>query len=100
MGTRPKQSGTDPNLVAPLARPSSALEVALSAVADALAALPAEEFDRLARQEAADLPLVYEYFASTGWPTMFPPERLLGARILEIFSQRYPHLADGEVGTA
>jgi hypothetical protein len=77
------------------------LETALSAAADALAGLPPAEFDALARAEAADLPVVYEYFESTGWPTMFPPERWLGHRILEIFSQRYPHLADGEgFGTA
>jgi hypothetical protein len=82
------------------ATPSEALQAALEHAADCLAALPQDEFDALAREEASDLPVVYEYFESAGWPEMFPPERVLGHRILEIFAAKYPHLADGDVGTA
>jgi hypothetical protein len=84
-------------------QPESALErldAALCHVADCLARLPPEEFDRLARAEAADLPLVFQFFEATGWPTMFPPERWLGHRILEFYAQRYPALAQDAAGTA
>jgi hypothetical protein len=73
---------------------------ALANVADVLAELSPAEFDALARQEAADLPLVFAYFEATGWPTMFPPERWLGHRILELYAQRHPLLATDGDGTA
>jgi hypothetical protein len=76
------------------------LEGALLAAADALAGLSIEEFEALAHAEAADLPLVFEYFEATGWPTMFPPERWLGHQILEFYAQRYPLLATDGDGTA
>ena len=69
------------------------LEAALTAAADALADLPAETWDALCREEAAELIAAHQYFAAVGFPQHFPPERILGARIIRAFAARYPALA-------
>jgi hypothetical protein len=101
MASRPNQPGVDLDLVAPLAGSSSALEVALSAAADALGALPPAEFDRLCEQEVIDLQATLTFFELTGPPgKRFPPATVLGNRIIALFAARYPLLATDGDGTA
>jgi hypothetical protein len=76
------------------------LDRVLATVADALAELLPEEFDRLCEQEARDLLAAHQYFEAFGYPDAYPPERWLGSRILAHFAAKFPHLADGDVGTA
>jgi hypothetical protein len=76
------------------------LDRALAQAADALAELSPGEWDRLCREEAADLVATHQYFETFGYPDAFPPERVLGHRILEIFAARYPALAQDPAGSA
>ena len=76
------------------------LATALAAAADALAELSAEQWEELCREEAADLIATHQYFNAVGFPDGFPPERILGARIVALFAARYPHLALDAAGGA
>jgi len=76
------------------------LAAALNVVADELAALSAEQWNALCREEAAELIATHQYFEVAGFPDSFPPERVLGARILRAFAARHPHLAVDAAGNA
>ena len=58
------------------------LEPALNVAADALAELTADQWEELCREEAAELIAMHQYFDAVGFSDSFPPERLLGARII------------------
>jgi hypothetical protein len=76
-----------------------ALERALAAVADALAQLPPMAWDELCTEERILTLASVQFWESFGMPEVMLPERVLGARILALFAQRYPHLT-GDVGMA
>jgi hypothetical protein len=79
------------------------LETALSAAADALAAVAAlapEEFDRLCEQEVVDLMSTLTFFELTGPPgKRLPPATVIGNRIIAHFARRHPLLATDDMGT-
>lgn len=70
------------------------LVVALNAAADALVRLPPEEFAAMCREEALALQSMREHFDALGWPTPdeggYPPESVLGRRIVELAVARHP----------
>jgi hypothetical protein len=76
------------------------LETALAAVADALAELPQANWDDLCAEEQARTAAAFQFWEAMGWPEVMLPERVLGARILAHFAQRYPALARDAAGTA
>jgi hypothetical protein len=68
------------------------LEACLIAAADALAELPPREWQRLCRQEASQIITSMQYFEAMGIPDSFPPEHVLGNRIIRALANRHPHL--------
>ena len=72
------------------------LETALAAVAEALAMMPPDEWQRMCAEEAADIVAVHEYFETFGFPDTFPPERWLGRQIIDALAAKYPLLVDNE----
>jgi hypothetical protein len=84
-------------------QPESALErldAALGQVADALAGLTEAQWDELCEQEARDLQMTLQYFAVEEVGDRFPPATVLGNRVLQLFAERYPALAQDAAGTA
>ena len=76
------------------------LEAALAAVADALAELTEAQWEQLCGEEQAMTVATFQFWEAMGWPEQMLPERVLGARILAHFAQRYPALAQDVTGTA
>jgi hypothetical protein len=80
--------------------PLADLDRALSAAADALVRLPPEQWAAMCREEADELIAMKQLFDVEGWPRSYPPERLLGYRIMEIIAERYPAFASDPAGEA
>jgi hypothetical protein len=83
-------------------QPESALEqldAALGQVADALAGLTEAQWDELCEQEVRDLQATLQYFAVGGMGDRLPPAVVLGNRVLQLFAERYPALAQDAAGT-
>jgi hypothetical protein len=75
--------------------PRAKLEDALIACADALAALPPRQFEAMCREEGFEIVVKQQYFAAMGTPTSFPPETVLGHRVIELLAERHPHVLGG-----
>jgi hypothetical protein len=71
------------------------LEVAIASVADALAQLSPAAFDRLCKQEPAEIITRQQYFEVAGVPDAFPPELVIGHRVIELLAERHPHVLGG-----
>jgi hypothetical protein len=81
-------------------RLSEELERSLASVADALARCTDAEWNALCAEEGSMLASLQQFWEVYPPADVMPPAYLLGTRICTIFARRYPHLADGEVGTA
>jgi len=72
------------------------LEAAIGAVADALAAVMVQqpnEWRRLCRQELVETRTALQFWEAFGLPDDgMIPARVLGARVIEALTERYPHL--------
>jgi hypothetical protein len=78
------------------------LETALVAVADSLAAVIVQqpnEWRRLCAQELTETAL--QFWEAFGLPDDgMIPARVIGTRVIDALTQRYPHLCRDDVGTA
>jgi hypothetical protein len=76
------------------------LDAALGHVADCLAGLPSEELDRLHVAEAFEVHCLLQFFAVEEVGDRLPPALTLGNRVIALFAERYPVLAQDAAGTA
>jgi hypothetical protein len=104
MASQPNHPGTNPDSIPGLDFTGSPalqqLEVVLGQAADCLTQLSEAEWSRLCAAEAADLIATHQYFETFGYPDAFPPTGVLGRRIIELFTAKYPALAQDGGGTA